>query len=386
MALYYLQESEGRSRPSLKDRFLQSLLLGLAIALLFALSFLQGIGAFWGLERSLIHRLPKQWHPEQRKIILLQFEKNDSGLKPMDVALALRGLEKLHPARLVISGGIAGDQEAMPMLFNLIAKAEKAKIRIISPEVPSSEAIYRPVPLGRYDPPVWLGLRQKWQTLPGSLFNKGEGCFLPSQASVPDGSLQLFAETKYGEVIPSLWWMALDDPLRIPPANSLWLLGGRILLLPNRSILFLNERGGALPAPKEGGRIVAFDDFLLQMEQKERGTLSPVFDALWNDSIVILGTMSDLENVAVFSSLEEKTFWDHFPVVWQLAIVMLFTTLFLTLLRRASVFRIVTGLVILLLALGGLIVSIRHGIIPPYISPLYVSLLLLISAGRAQSK
>ena len=65
---------------------------------------------------------------------------------------------------------------------------------------------------------------------------------------------------------------------------------------------------------------------------------------------------------------------------------MLFTTLFLTLLRRASVFRIVTGLVILLLALGGLIVSIRHGIIPPYISPLYVSLLLLISAGRAQSK
>ena len=386
MALYYLRESGGQCRSSFQNTSLQSMLLGLAIASLFALSFLQGIGAFWGLERSLIHRLPKQWHPEHRKIILLQFEKNDSGLKPMDVALALRGLEKLHPARVVLSAGIARDQDAMPMVLNLMAKAEEAKIRIISPEMPSSEAIYRPVPLCRYDPPVWLGLRLKWQTLPGSLSNNGYGCFLPSQASVPDGSLQLFAETRYGEVIPSLWWMALGESVRTPSPNSLWLLGGRILLLPNRSILFLNERGGALPAPREGGRIVMIDDFLLQMEQKERGMLSPVFDALWNDSIIILGTTSDLENIAAFSSLEEKTFWDHFPVVWQCANVILFTTLLLMLHRRATVFRIFTGLAILLLALGGLIVSIGHGIIPPYIAPLYASLLLLLPVRGAQSK
>ena len=386
MALYYLRESGRQSSSSFQDTYQQGLLLGLAIALLFALSFLQGIGVFWGLERSLIHRLPKKWYPEHRKVILLQFEKDDSGLKPMDVALALRALKKLHPARVVLSRGIARDQEAMPMLLNLMAKAEEAKIRIISPEVPSSEAIYRPVPLCRYDPPVWLGLGLKWQTLPGSLSNKGYGCFLPSQASFPDGSLQLFAETKYGEVIPSLWWMALGESVEIPSPNSLWLLGGRILLLPNRSILFLNERGGALPAPREGGRIVMIDDFLLQMEQKERGTLSPVFDALWNDSIIILGTMSDLENVAVFSSLEEKAFWDHFPVIWQCANVILFTTLLLMLHRRATGFRIFTGLAIQLLALGGLIVSIGHGIIPPYIAPLYASFLLLIPVRRAQSK
>ena len=128
------------------------------------------------------------------------------------------------------------------------------------------------------------------------------------------------------------------------------------------------------------------DDFLLQMEQKERGTLSPVFDALWNDSIIILGTMSDLENVAVFSSLEEKAFWDHFPVIWQCANVILFTTLLLMLHRRATGFRIFTGLAILLLALGALIVCIGHGIIPPYIAPLYASFLLLIPVRRAQSK
>jgi len=149
MALYYLQESGDRVPRTSRDTLLQRLIVLLGIVSLILLSLLQGLGALWGWERTLLHLLPRQWHPEHPKVILLQVEKTAAGYKPIDLALALRGLKKLHPLRIVLPGFIAADQEkeTIPLIEDLITKAEEGGIRVIKPEIPTPEALYRPIPL-----------------------------------------------------------------------------------------------------------------------------------------------------------------------------------------------------------------------------------------------
>jgi hypothetical protein len=379
MALYYLQGSPEENREYRSVTCLQHVILWFGIASMIGLSLLQGFGVFWNGEREVIHLIPKEWRPEVPKVILLQLDKEEAGFKPLDVAMALRCLEKLHPAEVVFSGMIASDPETTPLLDDLFARTSQEKIKLVRPILPSQEAQYRPVRLVCYDPPNSLGLTSRFETLPGSVSNKGDGFFLPEPLSHQGAKLPFFAQTKYGEVIPSLWWGSLMDG-KTPSSDILWLFGGRILLLPNHGTLFMDGAGSAIPVPREGGRIIPFDDFLLQMEQKERGNLSPGFDALWNQSLIVIGTNEDTEQVALFSALAEKISWAHLPPLWQCTEVAMLVVLVLLLHQRRLSLRIVVAMMILLGTIATTILCARHSLLVPFLPSLAAGFLLLLPA------
>jgi hypothetical protein len=122
------------------------------------------------------------------------------------------------------------------------------------------------------------------------------------------------------------------------------------------------------------------------MEQMERGTLSPGFDALWNQSIVVLGNDADLENTAILSSLLEKIFWNHPYLLLQTALLLLCMIIFWGVRRLGSSLRIGIALLILLLFPVVMIMAVRQGLILPFTVPLLTGLLLLIPEGSTRSK
>jgi hypothetical protein len=390
MSLYYLQGSADHPDAGHKHEttLLRRVILWLGIMGIITLSLFQGFGAFWSLERWAIHLMPKAWRPEPHKVILLQIDREDSGLNAMNVAMALRGLGKLHPSEIVLDGVITSDQETMPLLSDILARTGNENITVIQPSLPYPGALYRPVPLCRYDPPEWLGLRSDWKVLDGSLSNHGSGCFLATPSTEKKDELNLFAETKYGETIPSLWWATLTasaTSMREPYLYSLWLFGGRIILLPNRSTLYIDAKGSAAMTAKESARMEHLDDFLLQMEQKERGVLSPGFDALWEHAMVVLGTDADLGKVAMLSALSERIFWNHSPFPFQVSSALLCVILVLLLDQQSRLVRLGVALLLLVTTKAGTIIAVRHGIIIPFLPPLLTALLLILPGSRSKS-
>ena len=388
MSLYYLQGTPDLDKGRVRRRWPQDGILLCGLLLLIVLAILQAAGCFWSVERSLIHLLPKNWRPESSRTILLQTERGETGFKALDVAMALRGLAQLHPAQIVIDGLISPDQEAMPLLPDLLARIKEEKILVIQPESPSPEAEYRPIPLCSYNPPACMGLPSSLQTLPGSLSNKEMGTFLPAPGTAPDISLQLLAETRYGEVISSLWWPALTSVITTTQASMspIWLLAGRLLILPNHSTLFLDGKGNAQPLQREQACMESLDDFLLQMEQKERGTLSPGFDALWSNSTVILGTADDMDRIALLSSLRDRIFWMRLPLLLQGAILFVWIALILGARKLKPLLRGCLAGMLMIGTAGASLLAIRHGLILPFLPPLITTLLLLIPVGFGKSK
>jgi hypothetical protein len=384
MSLYYLQESEDRKRDFPQGAWVRRILLWSGLLLLIASSILQAAGFFWEMERTLIHLLPKNRLPESSKTILLQAERGENGFKALDVAMALRGLAKLHPSQIVIAGPLSPDEQSRPLLNDLLTRLSDDNISVIQPQVASPDTQYRPIPLCSYNPPKWMGLSSQWQILPGSLSNKGWGCFLPAAAESEGNDLPLLAVTKYGEVIPSLWWPGwIFTSGKSPAMNGpIWLFAGRLLILPNHSTLFLDGSGKALPLPGEQARMELLDDFLLQMEQKERGTLSPGFDELWIHSTVVLGSSDDRERVALFSALAEKISWAHLPFLWQWTEAAMLAILVLVLHQRRISLRIVVALMILLLTISATILCARHALLVPFLPPLVAGFLLCCQRDR----
>jgi hypothetical protein len=125
--------------------------------------------------------------------------------------------------------------------------------------------------------------------------------FMPLEAT-PGNRIPLFATLSGGSVIASFWWDLLTLNMDGKESN---LLFGKVLSLPNGSTLRITATGEAEAMVREHVRSISLDDFLLHIEKKERGTISPEFEGYWESSCVILGTVNDLRHASVFSSILE---------------------------------------------------------------------------------
>ena len=397
MSLYYLQGSKtpGQTSPPPQNHPLgtatptgsraRRLLLFTGSLLILAAAILQAVdsGRLWTLEHKLIGVFPAAWQPNLPKVHLLDMETEKQGFAPLDLAVALRGLGKLHPASVLIHGTIAPapDNEPIPLLQGVLSRLREEGMEITIPLPPSPESLWHFLPLCCYEPPAALRPKALWPTALGKPSPSGKEYFLPNDAG-SDSTLPLFATTEEGSIIGSLWWKSLILSTPSSVVGPIWLLGKRLLILPNHAAILLNE-GGAIAGesllPGIDSKMVPLADFLLKLEQKERGTLSPGFDEIWENAIVVIGTPADLPRVSLLASVQARLALRSLPMLLQAALCILWIIFFVLGSRLTQKARISAALILMLLSVGLSLYALHAGWLLPWIPPLLAALLLLAS-------
>jgi len=280
---------------------------------------------------------------------------------PMDMALVLRGLSMLHPSLILLASTSSASGDPGQLLRGVKEQLQKQGIALCEVARPSPESLWKPVPLCRYFPPGISRRDDSLPPLPGRALPEGTLRNLPQPPDDPV-ILSLLSAASNQEIAGSLWWEGL---LHGQPNAPVWLLGDRLLLLPNHAALPFVRGGLRIPRELDVPRSVASDDFLLKMEERERGILSPGFDSLWDHAVVLVGPPSLLTMASALATLRKMTAPGGFPLVWQ-AGIMLFLTSYVWLVQsvpRGKGFLVMA--ILLLVGLSGCWWSIRHGILPP---------------------
>ena len=297
-------------------------------------------------------------------------EGNDS----MDVALVLRGLSMLHPSMILLATEHPSSGESAQLLQRVKDQLREKGIPLTEAMPPTPESLWRPVPLCRYFPPGFAERKESLPHVAGSA--PAEGSFrvlsLPSQD--PE-ILPLLLATASGEIAGSIWWEGL---LQGQPNAPVWLLADHLLILPNHAALLLARGGLSIPHDLAVPRSVTSDDFLLRMEERERGSLSPDFDSLWDHSIVVVGSSSLLPMTSALVSLRNIMALGALSLATQAGIMLLLIAIVLAILtvrRRESL--LIMALLLIVSCLGSWW-CLRHGILPPII-PWGVALVVSIT-------
>jgi hypothetical protein len=389
MAIYYLKEEEGSEIPTTspalsRGKRLHPVLIAFFCIILVLVSFLQLLPVTNPLEEHLLHKLPSSFLPRftaEPSVRLLELPCTNGTLDSLDVAMALRGMGKLHPTRIMISGKVSGDHESEQLLQGVLGTTRAEGIDVIH-----AQGDYHSVPLCLYDPPSFICSPCTLETLPGMISNKDRGCFLPVARSDQAG-IQLFAQTNRGEAAGSIWWELLQELMHpnggvISAENApVWLLGGRLLVFPDRATVFLTKHG-MMPITNSSEippKAMTQEDFLLGIEQKERGEKSPDFETFWNDALVIIGKESDLPSLATLHHVASLLKWRHLSWISQLLLGIGCILLFLIGVRsgKPATFHLAALLIVSTLIVT--ILFLRHGIIIQWLSPAITSLSLVIA-------
>ena len=335
------------------------------------------------MERQLIKALPDSLRPPKEKAVLITIEDGERGFPAMDLAMTLRGLCKLQPRAVFIDGVPDGSSESLPLLKSVRSHLLESGVVVTEAVLPSQDATYRAVSLCRYDPPDLLRPASGWPVIAGRTSGTGSAPFLTDDRS--GQSLQLFASTASGDPVGSLWWNCLE-PSRVNA--PIWLLCGRYLLFPNHAPLLIDSHGKVSKPflsglPGAAPTIMTLDDFLLKIEEMERGTVSPGFDTLWDRSLVIVTAPRHVPAASSAISLRERLAFARLPASAQLLMAVLWTVL-LAFSNRFG-FRIITGLVLLLVTIGSSAAALSHGLILPF-QPLLITALFLLIPWRTESR
>jgi len=384
MPLYYLKD-EGRTlTPHLGTSAWISLLLGVILIILSGAT--QPIGLQQGVVRVLEGLLPHGFVPKKPPTLLLTMDNEGKDFDAMDIAMALRGLGKLRADKVLINGAFISGTNPLPMLTDLVESLGKDGIRIVAPHSPSLDGEFMSVSLRIYDPPSCLGLVRQWPVFPSKVSTHvgyASGCFLPDGKS---GGIPLFATDNLGQIIGSLWWGSLADNRQ---SDFPWLLFGRLLLLPNHSTVWINQNAEFEPvcftAPGKCAE-VQLDSFLLHLEQKERGTISPGFDGMWEHSTVVIGRPSDVSKVRMLDALLDQTFLQNAPVTIQAGITLVWILLFLLLAKLRLLSRLLAAVILLIVWISVCLVLLHHAIILPLMTGVLAMLILLLPFERPSTK
>ena len=393
MALYYLKETDGDKElvPSLggnQPRGLFALLIVASFTIILLASIMQLLGLTWPLEGRLLQKIPPCILPKlppAASLRLLELPSTHGSISSLDVAMALRGLGKLHPAQILIASNVIMDQESAPLLPGVLQTIRAEGIDVIQAREFSKDTGYHSVPLCRYDPPSWIRLPLTLESVPGKISNKGEGCFLPRETDPPKG-IQLFAQTGNGEVIGSVWWELLrkivweDKDDSMLHSLPIWLLAGSLLVAPGHTPIFLTQ-GGMIPILETGSstlQSVTLDDFLLGIEQKERGEKSADLDTVWNDALVILGTSSERPFVGTLQQIDMRLSWKHLSWVHQLFLAVGCLLFLLIGVISGRIPSLILAVLTIVATTAIVLLSLRHGILIPWLGPVFLSLGLLI--------
>ncbi len=348
---------------------------------LLLVSLLQAFGGFWRLETGVVHgvrALAPGLLPEPPSVLLVSLQSTPQGFATMDAAMLLRALGELHPRCVTVYGTITPEEGAISFLPGILSRLAEEDIQVIIPRSTASKdgsEGFESVPLTRYslthlvtDWPLRAG-----QAVPGKGY-----AFLPENSSA-DADLPLLASVADGSTIGSLWWWSLPNELR----RNIFLLSGSILLMGNNTPLHLNPNGGISLNSSESVKEIPLDDFLLQIEQREQGTISPSFDSLWVNSTVVVASHDDLPRVSAFAALLKETSFRHFSVWLQLIMIPGWCIIFLLLLNCRIHFPSIPiwllPIVIIITLLLVALLMLHIGIIVPLFPGLMIALLLLIN-------
>jgi len=401
MSLYYLKGSKTLDRqtasPANKPHYNHSalgdrcrkLFTLCGILLIIAAVILQaaGSGICWTWEHKLMEIIPASWKPAMPKVLLLSMGVGKEGFAPLDVAIALRGLGKLDPAQVLIHGRIApaAPSEPIPLMQGVLSRLRKEGMEIIIPQSPSLESSWKFLPLCCYEPPRSLTPPTAWPSALGKAAPSGKESFLPS-GDGSTASLPLFAMTDQGEIIGSLWWRALTSPSSAPTTSPfsqgpIWLLAKRLLIFPNHAAILVNRDGALSGESSQAGidsKVIPLADFLLKLEQKERGSLSPDFDELWENATVVIGAPEDFPRVSLLASIQARLAFHYLPIFLQAGLCALWILLFAFGSRFTKRVLLTTALSLLFISVILTTFAFSKGWILPYLPPLLASLLLLI--------
>ena len=145
-----------------------------------------------------------------------------------------------------------------------------------------------------------------------------------------------------------------------------------ILLLANHAPLHLTSSGEVSQSGNgETFREIPLDDFLLKIEQKERGVISPTFDSLWKNATVVLGTHDDSVTISMLAALLQAIFFRRLPLWSQTMMILGWMFLFFLIKnRRGGIDQLPRWLLPLLIT--------HQGIIIPFLPGIVTALLLLL--------
>lgn len=162
------------------------------------------------------------------------------------------------------------------------------------------------------------------------------------------------------------------------PTGPFWLLAGRLLLFPNHSALPVS--GGSTPALSTIlATVVPLDLFLLRIEEKERGTFSPDFEALWDHATVVIGSPNDTSLTGSLDFILKSTAFGRLPLVVQALLSLLLVALLFAARGYSGRTRLLIALALLLLILGGGAATLAHGLQLPFLPPVIAVLFLMLS-------
>ncbi len=349
----------------------------IGVSIIFAAALIQALGFLNPLELRLLNSLQElaaaRFLPEVPRVILISLDPGPNGYPAMDLAMVLRGLKNLHPRCIVVNGRIKPEQGPVPFLPPIRSGIKETGITLVIPQLPSPTARFQSITLIRYS--LTSG-NAKWPILEGKAIPSAGDAFLPSTTNSPalDSRLALFADTYEGVPVGSLWWWALPQELHQKPSL---LLFGKILLLSNHTPLQLTLAG---EANATSGSIleIPLDDFLLQCEQKEQGTISPTFDTLWDKSTVVIGTHDDACKAASLSVLLQSAGWYHLSLVTQ-GVIALGWIVLLILSQKLSISPWIISTLILVFITPLTLLLLHHGIITPYLSGIVAALFVSLN-------
>lgn len=378
MTLYYHRERDRGTLPPKKMpskplaipglRILQGLISAVLIAFAAVIQF---AGVIQGSESLLI----RTFHSENSSVVMLTSEKTDGAFDPMEIAMLLRGLGKFKTERIVLNGSIREDADATPVLAGVLEGLKSQGVAISGGGPLGKERRYRSLMLCQYQPPVPLRPSTILSIVDGKTDASGTDCV---QIGEGNGLLPLFAMTRDGEITGTSWWEAVSPTLS---SGSCWMIANRLLFFPDHAAIRLNP-GGSLPVMKGACRIMMADDFLLAIEEKERGALRPGFDTLWNDAAVLIGSKDDEGAASSVAGLRNYISFRRLPMTAQVLLPLLWIILLFIMMPLPWIVRCTTGLLLIPVIVGVTWAGISHGILLPFLPALVLALLQFIPVSR----
>lgn len=374
MALYFLKgERDLPKNPSLAQNSpsgpedpkpsprMRTIFLVSGMSVILLASVIQALGLALPWESRLPELLGIPSPVQARTVFLSLPDGNGEASDPMDVPLVLRGLSMLHPSMILLASEHPSSGDSAQLLQGVKDQLREKGIPLTEAVPPSPESLWRPVPLCRYFPPGCSDRQESLPSIQGTAPAEGILRYLPDPTAEP-GILPLLSSASSGEIAGSFWWEGL---MQGQPNAPVWLLADRVLLLPNHAALPFAKGGLFIPHDLSLPRSVTSDDFLLKMEEKERGSLSPDFDSLWERAVIVVGPSSLLPMTSALATLRKMTAPGAFPLVWQAGVAMLLMAYARAVLALPRLKAFLLSAALLVAGSSGCWWSLRQGIIPP---------------------
>ena len=381
MALYFLRTSKDQRGASKGDIPLRSLTwlsyLGALLILITASIQAVGLDRFsLSAARSL---LPKGFLPPPPKVVLFALDRDTEGFDPLELAMTLRGLAKLNPSQVIINGKIHLKSDSLTMLEGVHERLIHAGIRLVEGSPATSESLWKPVSLSTYTPPPTLHLDSPLPLIAGKSLPEGKTSFLPPTEDKATSAIPLLATTDAGEIAGSIWWDAIKSQRT---TGTTWLLAGKLILFPHHAPLLISS-GGARTHATTTTTMVPMDLFLLRIEEKERGTISPDFESLWDHATVVIGSTDDILITGTLHSILRNISFHRLPILLQALLTLVLIAMLFAARRLPRVHRMWIGTAILVITIVGGVFALNYALLLPSLAPLITAIILLSGALAA---